>query len=342
MSMGTGHHISCRHYFRNRRIILKKRIPELDFIKGIAIFLVVTGHVISQVWNTSPEIYENSILFRFCYSFHMPLFVFISGYICRMTIKNTGQWLLKRLRRIGIPYLLMTAIVSIWLRNGDISQFIVSAPYWYLLFVMISDSILFLGIKLGYGTVIFAPVYAAVLLLTQNIPHNIGILRQLADFLPFYAAGALIPVLINKIKRFKLSTLIGSGFYITVFPFYRHGIGNQLAYCRELLGTENLSRIVAVCIIVLNKIAVPISGIAMVFLLTKFVYSLKSARKLRSAMETAGNHTLAVYLLHDLFFVKPFASPIANAIISLFTAFFIPLTISVMYRSVKKKLGNNL
>lgn len=318
---------------------MKKRIPELDFIKGIAIFLVVIGHVISQVWSASPEIYENSFIFRFCYSFHMPLFVFISGYICRITMKNTSQWLLKRLRRIGIPYLLMTVIVSIWLRNGDISQFIVSAPYWYLLFVMISDSILFLGVKLRCGTLIFVPVYAAVLMLIRNIPQDIGILRQLADFLPFYAAGSLMPVVINKIKRFDLSALIGSGFYIAVFPFYRHGIGNQLAYCRKLLGTEDLSRIAGICIVFLNKIAVPVSGIAMVFLLTKFVYSLKYAGKLRSAAEIAGNNTLAVYLLHDLFFVTPFASPLANSVISVFTAFFIPLFISVIYRSLRKKAG---
>ena len=80
-------------------------------------------------------------------------------------------------------------------------------------------------------------------------------------------------------------------------------------------------------------------GIAMVFLLTKFVYSLKSAGKLRSAAEIAGNNTLAVYLLHDLFFVTPFASPLANSVISVFTAFFIPLFISVIYRSLRKKAG---
>ena len=38
---------------------MKKRIPELDFIKGIAIILVIIGHVISQVWNNEPEVYEN-------------------------------------------------------------------------------------------------------------------------------------------------------------------------------------------------------------------------------------------------------------------------------------------
>ncbi len=328
--------------FPDRRIILKKRIPELDFIKGIAIFLVVIGHVISQVWSASPEIYENSFIFRFCYSFHMPLFVFISGYICRITMKNNRQWLLKRLRRIGIPYLLMTTIVAVWLRNGDISQFIVSAPYWYLLFVMISDSILFLGVRLKCGTLIFVPVYVTVLILIRNIPQDIGILRQLADFLPFYAAGSFIPVVINKIRKFDLPALIGSGFYIAVFPFYRHGIGNQLAYCHKLLGTEDLSRIAGICIVFLNKFAVPVSGIAMVFLLTKILYSLKSTKKLRSAVEIAGNHTLAVYLLHDLFFVTPFASPLANSMISVFTAFFIPLFISVIYQDLRKKLGDNL
>ncbi len=317
---------------------MKKRIPELDFIKGIAVFLVVTGHIISQVWSTVPEIYENSLLFRFCYSFHMPLFVFISGWICRMTMKNTSQWLLKRLRRIGIPYLLMISLIFICLRNGNISQFITSVPYWYLLFVMIADSILFLGMKLRCGTAVFVPAYVTVLLLAWQIPQNIGILRQLADFLPFYAAGTLIPVLPKKAEKLKLPLLIGGGaLYIAVFPFYRHGIGNQLAYFTELAGTENFSGAIAVGIIFLNKFAVPLAGTAMIFLLTEFVYSLKYAEKIRKTVETVGNHTLAIYLFHDLFFVTPFGDPLADSVISVFTAFLIPLLISVMYRAVKTK-----
>ena len=45
-----------------------KRIDFIDVAKGIAIFLVVYGHT-----------YDGRNLHLFIYSFHMPLFFFISG-----------------------------------------------------------------------------------------------------------------------------------------------------------------------------------------------------------------------------------------------------------------------
>lgn len=49
----------------------KARIIELDYLKGIGIFLVVLGHTI-LLQNALSTKYV--ILARFIYSFHMPLF----------------------------------------------------------------------------------------------------------------------------------------------------------------------------------------------------------------------------------------------------------------------------
>lgn len=317
---------------------MKKRIPELDFIKGAAIILVVIGHVISQVWNSNPVIYENVFLFRLCYSFHMPLFVFISGWICRLTIKSDIKWLSKRIRRIGVPYILMTVLVFFLLRNGSISQFIGDSPYWYLLFVIIADSILFLGIKLRLVTITFSAAYVIILLLNWQIPQNIGILRQLADFLPFYSAGTLMPEVTKKDEKLTIPALISLGaLYIAIFPLYRHGISNQFEYFRNLFNTEELSNITSIFVIGINKFIVPACGIALIFLITKSIYCTDTTKILRKALELAGNHTLMIYLLHDLFFVRITGNPLANSVISAFTAFFIPFAISSAYNVLKKQ-----
>ena len=47
----------------------------LDIAKGLAIILVVVGHVIQG----SSEKFDDLLWFRVIYSFHMPLFVFLSG-----------------------------------------------------------------------------------------------------------------------------------------------------------------------------------------------------------------------------------------------------------------------
>ncbi|MBR3759858.1 MAG: acyltransferase family protein [Ruminococcus sp.] len=321
---------------------MKKRIPELDFIKGIAIILVIIGHVVSQVWSNDPAVYENTLLFRFCYSFHMPLFVFISGWICRMTIRQDTGWLLKRLKRIGIPYILMTALVFFLLRNGNISHFISDSPYWYLLFIIIADSIFFLGEKYGRTTMIFTSVYAGILLLNWRIPQNIGILRQLADFLPFYAAGTLVPLISTKTARLRTPALISSGvLYIALFPLYRHGISDQLERFRKLLSETELNPVLSLSIICFNKFIVPACGIALIFLITNALYALIITEKFRKTLEIAGNHTLAIYLLHDLFFVKSTGSFLLNSVFSIFTAFFVPLILSIVYNILKKKFLNN-
>ena len=60
---------------------MKERIKWIDTAKGIAIVLVVIGHVVQSYHNVN--LYEDSVLFnfssRFVYSFHMPLFMLVSG-----------------------------------------------------------------------------------------------------------------------------------------------------------------------------------------------------------------------------------------------------------------------
>lgn len=78
-----------------------KRFEWIDGLKGLLIVLVVLGHSIQ--WNfTNP--YE-TFGFKLIYSFHMPLFFFISGYL---TIIDTDRvhfqkWLRKILRLL-IPF----------------------------------------------------------------------------------------------------------------------------------------------------------------------------------------------------------------------------------------------
>ena len=59
--------------------IAKKRNLTIDAMKGAAIILVVLGHVICDVYD--PITYNNNLIFKFCYSFHMPLFTFLSANI---------------------------------------------------------------------------------------------------------------------------------------------------------------------------------------------------------------------------------------------------------------------
>lgn len=79
-----------------------KRNVYMDFLKGIAILSVIIGHSLS-------DIEEGKILFHVVYSFHMPLFMFISAYVEEQNKDKYAakEWkmLIKRAGGLLIPYL---------------------------------------------------------------------------------------------------------------------------------------------------------------------------------------------------------------------------------------------
>lgn len=91
------------------------KIVWLSIIQGWAILLVVIGHVNAFTYQADGEVYPFSLwVHRFCYSFHMPLFMFVSGGLLYLT-RISRQWdtisLYKdKLRRLLLPYLLFTVI----------------------------------------------------------------------------------------------------------------------------------------------------------------------------------------------------------------------------------------
>ena len=54
-----------------------KRIDYLDTVKAVGIFLVFFGHIAGDLWPFG--IKKAFLPWKFIYSFHMPLFFFLSG-----------------------------------------------------------------------------------------------------------------------------------------------------------------------------------------------------------------------------------------------------------------------
>jgi len=79
-----------------------KRIIWIDNSKGIGIILVIIGHLITQ-----------GFLHEWIFSFHMPLFFFLSGYVFKnnQTIKSFA---LKKAKTLLIPYLCLGLIITVW------------------------------------------------------------------------------------------------------------------------------------------------------------------------------------------------------------------------------------
>lgn len=85
-----------------------KRLVNFDIAKAICIILVVIGHYIPD---NSPDWYVMNR--AFIYSFHMPLFMFASGYIYIAFKKDEsyGHFILKKVKRLMVPYFVTSFLI---------------------------------------------------------------------------------------------------------------------------------------------------------------------------------------------------------------------------------------
>ena len=71
---------------------MTKRIVWADALKGILILLVVLGHSIQAAMRQLGESCLNDYLWNLIYSFHMPAFMAVSGYLAlRKNLVGGGQ-----------------------------------------------------------------------------------------------------------------------------------------------------------------------------------------------------------------------------------------------------------
>lgn len=126
---------------------MANRLYYLDNLKGLLIILVILGHAIQF---TLPD-YENAFAFRFIYSFHMPLFFFISGYLANRGCFKKGV-ISKRVLQLLVPFVIW-ALIGPLLKSGtlDLAGFIDTLLYpdkglWFLYNLFVYSAI-FTGVE---------------------------------------------------------------------------------------------------------------------------------------------------------------------------------------------------
>lgn len=108
--------------------VKKERIVYIDIAKAICIILVVVGHYVPD---NSPAWYV--ALHDIIYTFHMPLFMFASGYVYIATKKDVayGAFLWRKVRRLMVPYI-STSIIVITIKLITQGSLSVDAPVTFL------------------------------------------------------------------------------------------------------------------------------------------------------------------------------------------------------------------
>lgn len=175
-------------------------------VRGIAIILVVYGHVIQRSMAPWGEDFFMSPAFKAVYAFHMPLFFFISGYLMAFSLQRRGvqEVLMSRCRSILVPFLswgtlgVITAYVLNIIDGKQVSlmnfplemadQLIIHPVIWFLFTLFAAGGLLLCSVslekKIGPGA--FAVLYVLLLLMPFN---EYGCLYYIKWFYPFYLMG---------------------------------------------------------------------------------------------------------------------------------------------------------
>lgn len=194
----------------------RKRLYNIDFVKGILIILVIVGHMIPGKVNGN--------LIRYCiYSFHMPVFITISGYLLNRTYLSTHSLVdvLKRyLPRLMIPWAIGVVVYFFFLNSFRWNLFLKAfiKPYyhlWYILGFISYIIITWILLKLKFNNAMLLAVTLAIGIVSKlrlydfDNPIMIRVVNLIRyDFrlynLFFFILGMYLKQLMDKMEKSKI------------------------------------------------------------------------------------------------------------------------------------------
>ena len=181
-----------------------QRIQSIDILKLFAMFLVIWGHCV-QFMLTSNHLDEPA--FVYIYSFHMPLFLMVSGLFAHRAVtsaRECGSWLLVKARQLLLPCIAWGLLMSFGnlllpLINGTHPDKSLLSTLWTNFWFLKS---LFICFCLWYASLALLrkPWLAALvsILISQCI-----VAQEVQWSYPSFVTGALIGAHLDDLRRYR-------------------------------------------------------------------------------------------------------------------------------------------
>ncbi|MQA61442.1 MAG: acyltransferase [Actinophytocola sp.] len=278
----------------------KYRDPFIDNAKFLAIALVAIGHFVGPVLNEP----LGAATFVTIFTFHMPAFVFIAGYLSR-GFKGTPKQAQRVVTTIVAPYLVFEISYEVFLsaiRGNSIKLDVLNPSYamWFLaaLFFWRLSAPVWRAMKPSVA--IAAAVAISLGSAAMDLPGVLDLHRMLG-FLPFFVAGLVLPLdryfaFVRRLRTRALGTVGLAGFFVATYFLHPHTTA-WLYYSKSYseLGVSTLTGLA-------NRSLMLILGCVM----TTAFLAVVPRRQLWFTALGAG--TLYVYVLHR-FIVKAGTGP---------------------------------
>lgn len=286
-----------------------KRIEYIDFIKGVCIFLVVWAH---SIQNMSPNntFWENPVHI-FISSFHMPIFMLLSGFFFNHTFsKNTSFIIKKKFLQLIIPCfgwsIILVSIQSTHsIYNGEPISFFsqikqlfyeTGTRFWFLRSVFICYVLASISMKVLKNDYLACFISFIIFLL---ISDNFRL--ALDKFMyPYFWAGYFFRKYMNYINRQTKNILISSFILFVILLFfwkkedyiYQTGMSFYNISNGQIIFYPFYER----AIIILFRYLIGFSGSIFFFLLLKQLYN--PLRWGDTILKNWGQYTLGIYVIH--------------------------------------------
>ena len=274
-----------------------KRIEYLDFLKFFAIFCVLLGHSTEQI---SADIFWDHPIWSFIYTYHMPLFIFLSGFFFRSALKKDFLTVLKeksiQLLIPSVTAFLIGVIIMLAGRTKAIADLCEMSfngfmnSVWFL-------KCLFLCIVLMYPLCkLCRKDWIAALVATVGIILLPGAqVVNLNFMLPMFALGMLIGNRGDKLEsHWKLWTILSAVAFFALLPFWSGRLTVYMVptvtFNAGSIDFHNLG-------ITVYRLAIGAAGTLLFFFLSKPVYGFLKRFSWTQTLCRIGGATLGIYVL---------------------------------------------
>ncbi|MDR1820051.1 MAG: acyltransferase family protein [Methanobrevibacter sp.] len=297
----------------------KPRINRFDNLKGLAIVLVVMGHLVELFAGLS----YYSVFKHMIYIFHMPVFFFVSGYLSKVD-KNLPK---KAFRGLFIPYLIFNFLwivfAMIVLGKGfpKFPFFIPETGLWFLLSLFIMRTILPVLDKIKH--VFLISIVLALFVGILNLPENFLAISRTLCFLPGFILGYYFKEIeLGEVKSFTSKLLHKIKNFITTYKYLVFGL-LILFFIAIFFSTLDISNAPFAFIKSYKQMHMRISlGMFIRFLVISsglliviVLYYLMTNKK--TFLTKLGINSMAIYILH-FYFVKFMGEYLLNSSFSEF------------------------
>ena len=236
-----------------------KRNQNVDILRGIATIAVIIGHAIQRGLVIN---YSSNLLFKFIYAFHMPLFIFLSGYTLFISNpKYDKKFIWKKIKRLLFPLIIWSYImffvkdftfvgIKPFIQFPDsiieYSKFLIFHPdmiYWFLYILFIYNLIFYIGSKLPKKY--FNTFIITIAIVLWNLPISAFGIYWLRIYFPIFVTGYLMgkyKIIIKELKHYIIPAIL---FIIIYFPTWNPG--DERILVTYLLAT---SIILILCVVI--------------------------------------------------------------------------------------------